>query len=78
MIKFRKMRWTRHVAAMEELRNVFKIFVGKRERKRPLGRPRRKWEGTISIFSPEDGGTMFLRNIGIYLRVHRASKPTRT
>jgi hypothetical protein len=29
---------------MEEMRNTEKIFVGKSEGKRPLGRPRRRWE----------------------------------
>jgi hypothetical protein len=39
MIKSRKLRWTRHVAGMGEMRNEYK--VGKPERKRPLGRQRR-------------------------------------
>jgi hypothetical protein len=30
---------------------------------------------TVSIFSPEDGNSMFLRNVGIYRRVHTSSKP---
>jgi hypothetical protein len=29
---------------MEEKRNAFRILVGKPEGKRPLGRPRRRWE----------------------------------
>jgi hypothetical protein len=34
---------------MGEMRNVHKIFVGKPEMQRPLGRPRRRWEGNIGI-----------------------------
>jgi hypothetical protein len=32
---------------MEEMRNAYEIFVGKPERKRALGRPRRRWENNI-------------------------------
>jgi hypothetical protein len=32
---------------MVESRNVYKILVGKPERKRPLGRPRRRYEDNI-------------------------------
>ena len=38
------MRWAGHVARMEEGRSVFKILTGKPTGKRPLGRPRRRWE----------------------------------
>jgi hypothetical protein len=34
---------------MGETRNVYRILVGKRERKRPLGRPRRRWVDNIKI-----------------------------
>jgi hypothetical protein len=34
---------------MGEMRNAYKIFVGKLEGKRPLGRPRRIWRDTITI-----------------------------
>ena len=36
------MRWTGHVARMEEVRSAFKILTGKPTGKRPLGRPRRR------------------------------------
>jgi hypothetical protein len=42
IIKSRKMRWEGHVARMGAKRNAYKIFVGKPEGKRPLGRPRRR------------------------------------
>jgi len=42
VIKSRRMRWTGHVACMGERRGVYSVLVGKREGKRPLGRPRRR------------------------------------
>jgi hypothetical protein len=39
MIKLRRMRWPGHVARLRETRNAYRIFVGKPEGKRPLGRP---------------------------------------
>ena len=36
-----RMRWAVHVARMGEGRDVYRVLVGKREGKRPLGRPRR-------------------------------------
>jgi len=41
-IKSRRMRWAGNVARMGEMRNAYIILVGKPERKRPFGRPRRK------------------------------------
>jgi hypothetical protein len=55
-VKSRRMRWARHVACMVEERKVYKVLVGKPEGKRPLGRPRRRWE---------DGIRMDLREIGL-------------
>ena len=49
MIKSRRMRWAGHVARIEEGRCVHKVFVLKPERKRPLGRPRRRWEDNIKM-----------------------------
>ena len=43
------MRWTGYVARMEERRDVYKVLVGKREGKRPIGRPRRRWKGNIKM-----------------------------
>jgi hypothetical protein len=43
-VKSRRMRWAGHVARLGEERKVYKTFVGKPEGKRPLGRPRRRWE----------------------------------
>jgi hypothetical protein len=55
-VKSRRMRWAGHVARMGEERKVYKVLAGKPEGKRPLGRPRRKWE---------DGIRMDLREIGL-------------
>jgi hypothetical protein len=44
MIKWRRMRWAGHVARMGERRGVYRILVGKPEGKRPLERPRPKWD----------------------------------
>jgi hypothetical protein len=43
-VKSRRMRWAGHVARMGEERKVYKVLVGKPEGKRPLGRPRRRWD----------------------------------
>ena len=37
------------MARMEEGRDVHKVLVGKPEGKRPLGRPRRRWEDNIKM-----------------------------
>jgi hypothetical protein len=45
MIKSRRLRWGEHVAQMGDTRNAYRILMGKPERKRLLGRPRRRWNG---------------------------------
>jgi hypothetical protein len=55
-VKSRRMRWAGHVVGMREERRVYKVLVGKPEGKRPLGRPRHRWE---------DGIRMDLREIGL-------------
>ena len=47
VIKSRRLRWTGPVARMEEGRSAFKILTGKPIGKRPLWRPRRRWEDNI-------------------------------
>jgi len=41
---------------MRENRGVHRVLVGKPEGKRPLGRPRRRWEDKIMMDFQEDGG----------------------
>jgi hypothetical protein len=47
MIKSRRMRWTGNIARMGQKENAYRVFVVKPEGKRPLGRPRRRWEDNI-------------------------------
>jgi len=49
------MRWAGHVARMGEDRGVHRVLVGKPEEKRPLGRPRRRWEDNIKMDLQEVG-----------------------
>ena len=49
------MRWTGHVARMAEERSAFKILAGKPTGKRPLGRPRRRWDDNIRMDLEEIG-----------------------
>jgi hypothetical protein len=55
LIKSRSMRWAGHVARMREGRSVYRVLVGRTERKRPLGRPRRRWEDNIKMDFREIG-----------------------
>jgi len=48
-------RWVRHVARIGEKRGVYRVLVGKPERKRPLGRPGRRWEDNIKMDLQEVG-----------------------
>jgi len=43
------MRWAGHVARMGKRRGVYRVLVRKPEGKRPLGRPRRRWEDNIKM-----------------------------
>jgi len=44
-----------HVALMGERRGVYRVLVGKPEGKRPLWRPRHRWENNIKTYLPEEG-----------------------
>ena len=55
VIESRRMRWAVHVASMWEGRGVYRVLVGKPEGKRPLGRPRRRWEDNIRMGLQEVG-----------------------
>jgi hypothetical protein len=59
VIKSRRLRWAGHVTRMEEGGSAFKMLTGILARKRPLGRPRHRWEDNIR---------MDLREIGINTR----------
>jgi hypothetical protein len=53
--KSRRMRWAGHVARMGEKRNANRLLVEKPERKRPLGRPSRRWMYNIKMDLVEIG-----------------------
>ena len=55
VVKSRGMRWVGHVARMGEDRGVHRVLAGKPEGKRPLGRPRRRWEDNIKMELQEFG-----------------------
>jgi hypothetical protein len=55
VIKSRRMRWAGHVARMGEGRGAYRVLVGRPEGKRPLGRPRRRWEDNIEMDLRETG-----------------------
>jgi hypothetical protein len=55
VIKSRRMRWAGHVARMGEERGVYRVLVGKPEGRRPLGRPRHRWEGNSMMDLREVG-----------------------
>ena len=55
MIKSRRMRLVGYVARMRKKSGVYRVLVGKIEGKRPLGRPRRRWEDNIKMALQEVG-----------------------
>jgi len=62
MIKSRRMRWAGNVARMGEGRGVYRVLVGKPEEKRPLGRPRHRWEDNIKMGLQEVGWGVWARS----------------
>jgi hypothetical protein len=53
VIKSRRMRWAGHEARMGEGRGAYRILVGRPEGRRPLVRPRRRWEDNIKMHLQE-------------------------
>jgi hypothetical protein len=49
------MRWAGHVGCMGEGRGVYRVLVGRSKGKRPLGRPRHRWENNIKTDLREIG-----------------------
>jgi hypothetical protein len=49
VITSRRMWWAGHVARMGEGRGVYRVLVGRPENKRPLGKPRPRWEDNIKM-----------------------------
>jgi hypothetical protein len=55
VIKARMMRWAGHVARIGKVRGAYNILVGRPEGRRPLGRPRRRWDDNIKMDLREIG-----------------------
>jgi hypothetical protein len=55
VIKSRRMRWAGHVACMGEGRGAYRVLVERPKGKRPLGRPRCRWEDNIKMDLGEIG-----------------------
>jgi hypothetical protein len=55
VIRARRMRWEGHVARMGEVRGAYNILVERPEGRRPLGRPRCRWEDNIEMDFGETG-----------------------
>jgi hypothetical protein len=55
VIKSRRMRWAGHVARMGEGRGAYRILVVRPEGRRPLGRPKLRWEDNIKMDLQEVG-----------------------
>ena len=61
VVKSRRMRWAEHVARMGDGRGLHTVLVGKPEGKRPLGRPRHRWEDNIKTEGVVGTGWSWLR-----------------
>jgi hypothetical protein len=53
--KLRRARWAGHAARMRVGRGVYRVLIGRPEGKRPLGRPRHRWEDKIKLDFREIG-----------------------
>jgi hypothetical protein len=52
MIYWKRMRWADHAVHIEKS-NAFKVLLGKPEGKKPLGRPKHRWEDNIKMYLQE-------------------------
>jgi len=64
VVKLRRIRWVGHVTLMGERRGVHRVLVGKPKGKRPLGRPRCRWEDNIKMDLQEVRGLWGLDGVG--------------
>jgi hypothetical protein len=55
VIKWRRIRWAGHVARVGERRGLYRVYVRKPVGKRPLGKPRRRWEDNMRMDLQEVG-----------------------
>jgi len=49
VLTLKRMRWAGHVACMRERRGLYRVLVEKPKEKRPLGRPRHRWEDNVKM-----------------------------
>jgi hypothetical protein len=61
VIKSRRMRWTVHVGRMGEGSGAYMILARRPEGRRPLGRPRRRWEDNMKMDLQDWTGLVWLR-----------------
>jgi hypothetical protein len=54
-MKSRRVRQVGHMTCMGEERKVYKVFMGRPKGKRPLGRPKHRWENGIRMDLREIG-----------------------
>ena len=47
VIKSRRMGWAGHVECMEIRIGAYRVFLGRPEGGKPLGRPKRRWDGSL-------------------------------
>ncbi|KAJ4429952.1 hypothetical protein ANN_22156 [Periplaneta americana] len=55
IIRNRRLKWAEHVARMSESRNAFRVLIERPKGKRPLWRPRHRWEDNIKMDLSEMG-----------------------
>jgi hypothetical protein len=67
MTKSRRMRWVGHVVCTEEMRNAYKILIGRLERKRSFRRRSHRWEDDIKMGPSERGWRVWIAFI--WLRI---------
>ena len=67
-MKLRRMRWEVQVARLGKTREAYRIFLFRPEGKRPLGRPRYRWEDDIKV-DLQDEGRDHLEDLGIDGRI---------
>jgi hypothetical protein len=67
VIKTRRMRWVRHVAHKGERKGSRRVLVGNPERKRPIGRSRRRWEDNLKMDIQEVGEGALTRLIWLMI-----------
>jgi hypothetical protein len=63
MIKSRRMRWAGHITRVGEKRHAYRILVEKPEGKKPIRKPRHRWENNIKMVSTQPLTEMSIRNL---------------